>query len=400
MRPAIYRLLWVFVATIPLQSLRVLPQLGTLSRLVGVATAAAGAAVSLAGGVRRRPTEVHVLAGALLCLVAASWAWSIDPSLTRAATLELAQVLVAFLLLWEFGGDGWGQRGLLWAWTAGALVAAVSSLAGVATGTAAVRATAGGLNPNHLGLILAVTLPIAWRLSLDSPRAAGRWIARAATPLVAVAVLLTGSRGALITLAIAGVTVVACLRTARPEAFVGGFVIVAVGVVAASFIVPQATLTRLSEIDEQVAQGDVSGRELAWARSVQLLFERPLAGVGAGAARAGIETVAGREQGTHNTYLAFAADLGLLGLTLIAWIVVAVCIRVSRLRGIDRPFAYGILVTLGAGLVSVHLEYEKTTWVVLALVLGHAQAFDPRRVPPHRSTSTDAALLTPELPVA
>ncbi|UJA19998.1 O-antigen ligase family protein [Thermoleophilia bacterium SCSIO 60948] len=241
------------------------------------------------------------------------------------------------------------------------------------------------------GLAFAVSLIYAWRDPL----------ARLSAGLVGVvciaAVFLTGSRGGLVSLAVAlaAFVAVSSKQRIRMVLFAG------VSVLAAFAFFNYAATPELRE--RVVTVDDGSGRVDLWNVGWRMVEDEPITGVGAGnfanvapdyllqpgvIQRADYFIGAEADKVAHNTFLEFWAETGLVGLLLFVGIVVFCLVCSLRAAGRfdlagDRAMsitARALFVALAALLAAAFFasrQYSKDLWLLLALapaLLNVAQA--------------------------
>jgi putative inorganic carbon (hco3(-)) transporter len=171
-------------------------------------------------------------------------------------------------------------------------------------------------NPNDLALMLNLVLPMAIALLLSSAGTLVRLALGCAVALQAVAVILTFSRAGFLTLATTlGLYGMRLMR--RPGR---GLVFVALGgILLALPFMPSGYLDRLltlSAIDADPT-GSAQARWEGTRAALEHAVEHPILGAGLGMNILVLnESVGATWRAVHNTYLEYAVDLGLPGLTL------------------------------------------------------------------------------------
>jgi O-antigen ligase len=209
-----------------------------------------------------------------------------------------------------------------------------------------------------------------------------------------VGLLLTDSRGGLVALAVmlgAALLLAGHLR-ARIAAVCGVSVLVGIGYFV--LFASDVSVARLVSVVHGGASGrlsDGSGRLPLWRLAIELVSERPLAGVGAGNFRSAAEQHFARDptlarpplEVVHNTYLEIQTELGLVGLllflTLLGGAVAMLFRALQRAAAIgDRDGslqARGILVGM-TGLLVADLflsgEYQVQLWWLIGLGIASA----------------------------
>ena len=371
-RDAVFAVLWLFVLAIPSLNVIEFASVGTLSRVVGLALVPVAAFSLLRDGRRRRLLDFHILALAFLgwSLLSLLWTVALDRSFTQVFTL--AQLVVMVCCIWEFAPERRHQLSLLRAYVLGSAVTAVVLLSQATDPlNDARRYTVGGAHPNSVAFTLCLAIPMAWYLGLLSTRTWSRIAYRLFIPASLIGIVLTGSRSALVVAGAGLLIIPLTLDRAKVKALASVGVLMA----AATFgmqLVPSGPLERLSTFGAEIQDGDLNGRTMLWETSWALFTDRPLIGVGAGASSEEIEEIEGREKVSHNTFLTVATELGAVGLALFGLVLLTVGKRALGGGGLDRRFAAVLLLVLVLGLQPRSWDHEKATWVVLALLVGHA----------------------------
>ena len=246
------------------------------------------------------------------------------------------------------------------------------------------RETTVSQDPNNVGAVLALGLVAAAGIAYGRKRA-GRF-ARLAIFLVfafiSVAVVRTGSRGAIVSLAV-GLTVLILRRGSAWVRF-RNVLLVLTGLAVLAVMVSSSEVSS-QRWESTLEGGSLAGREKMYPIELQMFLERPLVGWGCGVNN----TELGRRLGqpprdTHTTYLWVLTEDGLLG-GIPYFFALFLCVR-SAWRA--RRSAYGLVpLALVAEILIVSLtlnwQYRKVHWLVLGLALASDRSFQliPRRRP-------------------
>ena len=254
-------------------------------------------------------------------------------------------------------------------------------------------------NPNDLGALTLLLLSMAAGLLVTERNKLTRYAAMVAVPVLALLVLLTGSRGAFLGLFVFGVL---ALSGERRKARLFG-VLGAVGL-AAVLLLPQSTWDRFGMLgdlgrggtaafEELEDQGSAEQRFEIWRTAVRIIGDYPFVGVGLGAYNAANEQYSphlGRRD-THSTYLRITAEMGFPGLLLFLGMIASAVVPAERVRRRlkrIRPHSARQLYLLELGLLAflvagVFASYGKLTFLYLHLALiwalATAQAAELRR---------------------
>lgn len=380
MSRAAFVLLWCFVYVVPWEEVVQLPGLGSLPRLVGILACVVGVLHVLARGGLRPLSWFHVLAALFVIWAAVRGFWSLDPEATRVRVLTYVQLAVLAWLIWEIAWSPHRQRALFAAYVLGACVGAVgiirNYLAGVVMDADATRFSGLNDNPNELGLTLALGLPIAWYLSQSHPRRRLVWGWLLYVPLGTIAILLTGSRGAVVAALVALLIIPWTLGHLRLRRKAVLYVLVVGSALLAARFVPAASLERIRSTRSDIQTGSFGGRGVIWQAGLDVAREHPLVGVGAGAFGAAVAPTLGRERSAHETFLAILVEEGFVGLTLfvamVGALVAATMTALTRLSPIQKKVAITLLAVLAMGSLSTSWDYRKHLWFVLGLLAAQA----------------------------
>lgn len=187
-------------------------------------------------------------------------------------------------------------------------------------------------NPNDLALMLNLILPLSVALLLAAGSVRARVALSAVVALQAVAVVVTFSRGGFVTLAaILALYIWRLVRRGR-RAWAATALAAAV---AGLTLLPsdyQARLATITDID-----ADPTGSaQVRWAdngAALSFVLEHPLVGAGVGMNFLALNEMRGPAwTDIHNVYLAFAVDLGLVGLVLFLLLLRACLQKVRDVR--------------------------------------------------------------------
>ena len=397
------------VALIPLELFAV--RLGSVGVTVTEALFGLG---GLGWGLRRivdghRPWVRHPLNGGLALLLLAVLA-GVVVAIEPFAVVRILVMWTLFALVLQLIVDRAGPqdiRRIIWLLAlSGAAVAAVavvssggqapqlSDLGDTATG----RAVGSFTDPNILGTFLALALPGALVLGLTGP-VARRPIALAAAGLILAGLGLSLSRGGLLA---AGGALLVLLAWApiRRLALLGTAIVIVLAVLNAN---PLAGVQQVDTVVERVISVQYAGQTQFDQRSEiyrvtpQIIADHPIVGVGANqyslvAPHYGlIDPYTGFTfDHAHDIALTIGAELGLVGLAGLAWLVVALAGVLWR-ACVQAPVDRALAISVTAALVGLSLQglvdYTVRSNIVAALVAvlagcGVALSRPARAAPP------------------
>jgi putative inorganic carbon (HCO3(-)) transporter len=248
--------------------------------------------------------------------------------------------------------------------------------------------SAGPLNPNPFGQILATSAVLAFYLARVQSRPSARALAAAISLACLVAAIYTQSRAALIALLIVAIAI-AVLHGVRLRVLA---VAVCVMVALAPVVLPNSLDQRLDALSDGTSatasfrdNNSLRGRTSENLAAVNMWADHPLLGVGPDNFEAHYQTYSAaigidqraEARGAHNLYLESFAELGLLGAATflgVIWLSLRGAWRArSRLEGRDALLCEGLAVALGAFLIcalTLHSAYARYEWIFLGLGLA------------------------------
>ena len=263
---------------------------------------------------------MHFAVAVFILWNALSAFWSADLDRTFPRIVCYVQLFILLCLLWDVCRTPAALKMALQAYVCGTYIAIGSQLYNYAHGIVGLefsryRYTATGIHPNSIGLILALSIPIAWHLAITSSGTSKtarmlRYLNYAYIPTAYFCILLTASRGSLLVTVPAVLYILWTLRFRNSRG--NSFVIACLVIVACCLLplVPQVSIERLSTTGEEITSGDLNGRLVLWEQGVFSFFKRPFIGVGAAAFHT-VNTIGGA---AHNSFLSILIDVGLIGL--------------------------------------------------------------------------------------
>ena len=376
MRRVVYLLMLAMIFTLPWENVLNLPGLGRISKLIGLLAAATWVATVLITGRFREPKVTHFLALLFVVWNGFSLLWTVDGSATQGRVITYAQLLGLMFVIWDTVDTMPRLRATLVTYLAGSYVTVLALLIGyVVRGAASERygrVTLGSFHPNDVGMILAVSVPVAAYLMWKPPMPERHWRrlwalgCAAYVPLAAFAVLVTGSRAALVSM-IPGLAYLFYLLTRRHKAVSIGTLVglSVVGVLSIPFV-PARVLLRLEGTDTALRHGNLNERETIWSEAVRLIRDHPLLGSGGGAFRA---AAVGANKAPHDLALGLLAEVGVIGFGLFAAMLVTALLSLRRAEPLLRGMWAAVFTAwLGAALLH-NWEARKQTWMLIALVV-------------------------------
>jgi exopolysaccharide production protein ExoQ len=366
----------VFAALIPIEDVVVIEGLGTLSKVAGLVFAITYAAPRL--GIVT--LGAMPLAGwAYLAWAIVSLGWAINPEVGWEHVSTLLQLFLIALLVANFVAKKPEiVRPVLWAYSLSAAATALIGIqAYVAVGLASTRSSA--FQDQDVAQFAAVLLPAFFFGLYEAINGRWRILGGAVTLITAAGIVVSGTRGAWVAIAVVLLLFILPGLTMRRR----------VASIAVILLVG-AVLYQLPGIPELVAErsGNAvttggAGRTDIWSVGLRIIGSSPLTGVGfanfpvaftsaairaAGLGRASLQLVGA---GSHNVVIATLAELGVIGLLLLGLFLGPLVLR--RGWGPDAAAVRASLAALlVAGLFLDVLSDRKQVWLVIGLAAGLA----------------------------
>jgi len=313
----------------------------------------------------------HAVVVGLLLLAAISTLFAFDLFEARGVTIRYASFVALFFVVSQFVGDRRLQARIAWVLSTSAAVAGTLAVTGFLSGDRPL-ASLQYTDPNDTAFVLATTLPLTFWL-LRGRSGLARLLVVAMIALIAVAVVLSFSRAAIVGLVGAAILQAFLNRRQLPIILLGFAVIATATVIV--FRTNTATVERGFFMKRNVAAANVESRFETWAAAARLASQHPI-GVGPGNFQFYFAEAAGRPQGSsdvrvvHNAYLDVAAELGLLGLVLfVAYVVMSVHrLNTAVRRRLGPPgFADAVRASLVVAIVAaitLSEQYYAPFWVL------------------------------------
>ena len=369
--------IWIFVFSIPWQNMVVLPGLGTISKLFGAAAIGATLLQAVMRGRVRSFSGFHRLALLYFGWVVLSVFWAVSPGTSVLRNvLTYLQLAVMIWVIWEAAPTERRLIGLMQAYVAGTYVAVASTIYNYATGgarlDAADRFSAEGFDPNDLGAMLALALPMAWYIAAKTSSTTVRWVCRAYLIFGVLAILLTGSRGGLLTMLVALAVIPWTLTQVRASVKIVAVLVVIGGGYTVTQVVPETLFQRLSTTGSELSEGTLNNRLRIWKWGLSTVPERPIGGYGPGGWYRAIGLQIGNKA-PHSTWLAILVEEGAVGLVLYLSMFVMLFWRLRALApAFDRRVGLILLATLVMAITPLGWHLYKPAWLVLTLLAALA----------------------------
>jgi O-antigen ligase len=318
----------------------------------------------------RKPTFFHALVLLFFLWNFVSLFWSSDVEATIQRIKTYSQLFLLILIYWEMFQKPEELMAGLQAYIFGAYVLVASTIYNYLAGNIAVqyegRYSATGVNANDVALILIFGLPIGMQLLFVARRNIRETLLRGINllyvPLSIFSCILTGSRTSLIAIIPYAIFMIGTYRISAGRKILI-FMILLVSLLALLPFVPHAVINRLGTIGNSISAADLGGRVNMWRKSIVVLAQHPIFGVGAGAVD---RTIGGA---VHNTFISVVTETGFIGLVLFLSILGLVVYKVVRLPRTTSAMWLTVFITWVIGVVSLSWEFRKFTWIILSFMI-------------------------------
>jgi O-antigen ligase len=338
--------------------------------------------------VLRAHPEIAAVLVLFLSWAGISFIWAEDPAHAVEATYRLTLNAALFLIVYTAVRTPKDVKQVMTAFVIGACAA---MLWGLATGAGSApygeaRLSGEAENANELASTLVAALSLALGLAFVARRAPVTRIAMlCAAGFAMFGIVLTVSRSGLVALGVAILAAIVFSGRWRPRVAVVG---VLVGLVAFSyfaFLAPSAARERVTHFDGG------TGREDIWRVAWRMVEDNPAKGVGAGnfentsihyllvpGTLRRSDFIVDTRKTAHNVYLGTLAELGVVGLALLAALILILLITSFRaIKAFERNGNVQMEILARAQLVAIFGllaalffssdEYKKQLWLLLAM---------------------------------
>lgn len=374
MRNLSFWLLLVLVFVIPWENAITFEGLGTISRFLGFFLLVAWLVSSIFTCRVRRPHLFHAIVGAFVLWNAAGIFWSVDPDATLKRATTFIQLGMLTFIIWDLNRTLPAIRSVLQAYIFGACVSVGSIIYNFLLNKEAgfSRFAAAGFDPNDIGVIFAIGIPLAWYLAFIHP---GRQkflvlLNYAYIPLAVFAVLLTASRDASLALF---PSIIFILWSLKKLGFFRRAAVTAALLCAAWVIytvVPTGSIDRLLTTPNEVMQGNLNSRTLIWEAGLRVYNDSPLWGAGGGAYPYVVQPVLGKGEVAHNSFLSVLVELGIIGLCLFLGILFFALRSANRQDRMQRAMWLAVMAVIILGASALTWEYRKPLWLFMTLAVA------------------------------
>lgn len=370
---------------IPWEDAITIPGFGTSVRAIGVVTAGLGVLAIFEKGRIRRPAMGHFLLALFVLVAAASYMWSLYPAGTLVQISTYVQLLTMVWLIWELAARSEQQVQLMQAYVLGTFVSGIDTIYQFLTHQESVyqRYAGTNLNPNDLGLMMALSIPVSYCLLLQS-RGKMVWVYRLQLAVAGTTVILTASRGATLATVVALAIVPLTFGSLTESQKVAAVLTLVLLVSAVVVFAPQTSWERLATLPAEFERGTLNKRTQIWAAGWEIFREHPLLGIGTNAFRVMVSRVLVEPIGleelspappAHNTFLSVLVEQGVVGFVLFCTLLGCLAFSIGAMPAPLRQ-TWGVCSAVWlVGVSGLTWEMRKPTWFFFGLLMAQAASW-------------------------
>lgn len=347
----------------------------TAARLTGLLMAAFWMLAVVVTGEFRKPHPAHVAVYLFVLWNTISYFWSIDVDATVSRIVTYFQLAALVFILWDLYYTPTALKAGLQAYVLGAYIAIGSTVTNFLTGNPlnsyadTYRYSGAGFGANHLALVLALGIPVAWYLAISAGNGKKNYILRLANyayiPAALFSILLSATRLAMIASVPTFVFILGTFTRLKLSSRALIFAALIFAILVLQPLVPQSSLDRYAQTGTSIAEGDLTGRVEIWRQGIDVFIEHPLLGVGSATFAMVVES----GKVAHNTFLSVLAETGIVGFILFAAILIIVAYQAVRQPKREARFWLTILLVWAIGASALTWEHAKPTWLFLGFAV-------------------------------
>lgn len=320
--------------------------------------------------------KIHVSRFNIYCCILSVWAivstfWSVNPGASIRESIYLFGYTVLTIGTFDVLHNSDDKKKVVYSYASVCTLLSILVLYNYFTGQywSPNRYSAFGMNPNRVGFYFVLGIPLIIQIRSDRSRNKNTFskvIFFAYIILTTVAILATGSRGAIVA-AVPSLTLLAYLfytnkevRSINKYLTTAGLLLILVYALLGSGITD-----RIFSIYTEIRTLSIGNRFVIWAEGFDLWLQQPVTGVGFAAFEAAVEPALGPGSPPESTILGLLYQLGLVGIIIA---LIALKSISSKLLTDEVAFAFGSTIFL-LFTVNDWLEYP-TLWILSGVFLS------------------------------
>ncbi len=375
--------LLVFVAVIPIEEVVKVGDVGTMSKVAGVAFALTYAVPRLG---RLKLAAMPLAGWAYIGWALLSLGWAKSPATSMSELPTLVQLFIVAILIADFVVHRPANvRLILWVYTVSATITSVIGIIAYVLGNFANGARVSAFQDQDVAQFAALLLPAMIFSLHEIARRRVLPISMATALITATGIILSGTRGAWVSSAI--IFVLFILPQVRPSRRIGALVLAVLAIVAVIQLPGVADL--VAERTALAVSTGGAGRTDIWTVGLRIIESSPLTGVGFAnfplayspqfVLDAGVTGYTSASYGPHSILIGTLGELGIVGLLLLASFLVPLIVR--RGFGPEATTVRSMLASLAiAALFLDVVSNRKQVWLMIGIAAGLAYLAERRPV--------------------
>lgn len=328
-------------------------------------------------GTHRNYTYFHFMALLYFAWQIISMMWS--PELNRAeAIAKTTAQLVFLMLLFALVIDN--KARLIAAYQTYVLACIVASgivinsfLSGVESGY--LRYGIENITIDAVGVFLAISIPIEAYLAKYFKNKFLKLINLVAIPFTFYAIFLTATRTAFI---VGLIGLLYWVFTQRKSTFIVKSlisIVMVLGLTAIAVFAPKASVDRIFSTGESITKGTLNSRSVIWSGSIEQWKESPVFGIGLGGLGYALSKTHINYRDAHNSFIHVLTETGIIGLLLFLGVHITLLVYILHTPLDEKAFLFSLLMVIVVSQLATHLQAEKITWFVYAMIALHSHMF-------------------------
>lgn len=348
----------------------------SLLKIAGLMSFGLTVVMVMMGGEMKAAPGFHIAVLFYIAWVVLSFTWTTMPEpyeITQAISSDQSlknnmYILMVSLLMFQLAGTETDLRNLYAAFLLGSFGLVYLMLRDYQSAAETVRYEIKKFDANEVSVKLAMVVPLAIYLITQGKHWLLRLVGIAYLPAVVFTILITGSRTGSIVLVIGLLGFWPVVRRASVLGKVLAVVAVVGLLLGMASLVPEKTIERIFSTGKEISTGTFNERSIIWTNAYEELANSPLYGHGLGSFR---RIVSKYNVGytAHNSYMAIAAEQGIIGVCLYLAVIGFAFAHALRLPPDDRVLMLSMLVIVTLGQMSLTLSDRMYVWFAYALVV-------------------------------
>ncbi len=362
--------LYLFIFTIPLENVIIVSQIGTISKITGMLSIIGILGFGLFMRRKLYISSFHWIVFIFVILVGFSYFWSADSLKTISRFITYLGLFLITLMIYQIKRVDSYIKNIMFAFLLGAWISTLDEFKMYFTYSGLpLRYTAPGFNPNDFAFYLLIAICFAWYLGQRYDGVAFKLLSLGYIPLGMMGILLTGSRAGFLGLIIVMAYIVTSTDGKRRKRIFMGLAALVISIILIRLYVPEYLIQRVTFITHVSSDENMEIRLMIWKAALQLFYEHPVVGAGAGTFNFAIENYLGFSKAPHNVFIAILSELGVMGLLVWGSMIILIIEKIKK-NFTDRKNLW-ICLFLIILLISLthNLEWRKGFWLIFSLII-------------------------------